>query len=231
MTRSLLMIVVLAACGGSSSTPSPAPAEVAPADTPSDAAVADAAGDMTAQAAGDAAAGVSHVLPGYDGIYQDNPTLQPWQVALMADSLRAHRRNEIYARYGRPFKNDAVRSAFEKEAWYKVADDYTDDWLTEADKANAKLIRSFEGEAPERTGQVGALMFMNDSELVISDDPSMYGFVGQERRYFTAGANHVVTWTGPEDRLDRSHPEVKDIELWSWDGSEWTRTPIPRPNG
>lgn len=230
MTRSFLMIVLLAACAGPSSNPSSAPDPVVPAETPDAAAAGDGAGDVTDGAAGDAAAGVSHVLPGYNGIYVDDPTLEPWQVALMAASQRSYRRNEIYARYGRPFKNDAVRSAFEKNTWYKVAEDYTDDWLTEADKANAKLIRSFEGEAPERDGQIGALMFMSDTELVISDDPSMYGFVGQERRYFTAGANHVVTWTGPE-RFERGHPAVKDVELWTWDGSEWSRTPIPRPKG
>ena len=56
-------------------------------------------------------------------------------------------RNEIYARYGRMFKDQALQNYFNSKSWYTPSirpEDFNEHWLNEYEKANAKLIKSFE---------------------------------------------------------------------------------------
>jgi YARHG domain len=53
-------------------------------------------------------------------------------------------RNLIYARRGRPFHSDLLRSYFQSVDWYKPDDKYTDARLTPLDKRNINLILSVE---------------------------------------------------------------------------------------
>ena len=64
-----------------------------------------------------------------------------------------------------------------------------------------------------------------------SDMPgSMYGFAGEERHFAARGGDRIVTWTGPA-AFDMTDPGLADAELWTWNGKDWERQPIPRPNG
>ena len=92
------------------------------------------------------------------------------------------------------------------------------------------LIKSFEGDSPKRDGSYGQLMFMNHSELIISDSDSMYAHEGEERYYAARGPNHVITWSGAPD-FNLENPAVKSPELWTWKGGSWTRSPVPLPQG
>lgn len=168
-------------------------------------------------------------LPGYTGPFANNAHLTPAQVAAWPAERLPYLRNEIYARYGRPFKNAKLRAHFMSQPWYREVPTYADHQLTPADQANAKLIRSFEGDSPSRKYQVGRLYFADATSLVISDDPSFYGFVGKERHYVSRGANHVITWTGSKT-FDLRDPSVRDAELWTWTGADWTNVPIQRPS-
>ena len=55
-------------------------------------------------------------------------------------------RNTIYARRGRTFKSDVLRSHFEGLDWYKAAPDYSDKLLTRNDTRNIGMIKSVENE-------------------------------------------------------------------------------------
>jgi tetratricopeptide (TPR) repeat protein len=53
-------------------------------------------------------------------------------------------RNEIFARYGRPFRSDDLHEYFTKKSWYKVNPNYSDDLLNSIDRHNILLIREVE---------------------------------------------------------------------------------------
>jgi hypothetical protein len=55
-------------------------------------------------------------------------------------------RNTIYARHGRQFRSELLRSYFEATDWYKSDSAYTDALLTAVDNRNIKLIRSLEDQ-------------------------------------------------------------------------------------
>jgi hypothetical protein len=137
------------------------------------------------------------------------------------------KRNEVYARYGRAFKSADLQAHFQASSWYMVVETYTDSQLTETDKANIALIRSFEAPPEPRDGMVGELMFINTEALVITDGSSMYGDDGGERHYVSRGTTYVVTWSGSAGFGTSS----EDLELWTWTGSTWTRQPVSPPAG
>ena len=65
---------------------------------------------------------------------------------LNADQLRFVR-NEIYARHGRIFTSDDLRTYFESQSWYHGTiqpENFTDDMLNEIERANVRLITEIE---------------------------------------------------------------------------------------
>ena len=221
MRHVLLCLTLLAACDASDPAPSTATATADKASMPS------AAGEV---AGSTSSAKNGAQLAGYNGIYANDPALSPARVAAWPTAQLRIKRNEIYARYGRRFKSADLNKHFGAQSWYRVSDSYSDALLTKNDKANVALIKSFEGDAPQRDGSYGQLMFMNDSELIISDGESMYAHEGEERYYASRGPNHVITWSGTQD-FDLKNPALQDPELWAWTGGDWTRSSIPLPQG
>lgn len=66
--------------------------------------------------------------------------------SMSSEELRIAR-NEIYARYGRMFKDQGLQNYFNSKSWYTPSvrpEDFNEQWLNEYEKANAKLIKSFE---------------------------------------------------------------------------------------
>lgn len=53
-------------------------------------------------------------------------------------------RNAVYARHGRTFKSVDLQSLWECYTWYKKNPNYNDDLLTETDKYNIEIIKSYE---------------------------------------------------------------------------------------
>ena len=53
-------------------------------------------------------------------------------------------RNAIYVRHGRIFKSEDLQALFNEYAWYTPDENYSDDKLTDTDRANIKLIQEFE---------------------------------------------------------------------------------------
>ena len=58
-------------------------------------------------------------------------------------------RNEIYARYGRKFKDETIQAYFNAKSWYRgmiEPDDFDHEWLNEIEKENANMILDYEKE-------------------------------------------------------------------------------------
>ncbi len=55
-------------------------------------------------------------------------------------------RNEIYARYGRPFKTHELHKYFISKKWYRVDTTFTESRLNDIERKNAELIRKMELE-------------------------------------------------------------------------------------
>lgn len=53
-------------------------------------------------------------------------------------------RNAVYARHGRRFASEDLQALFNEYAWYKVDEEYSDDKLTDTDRANIRLIQEHE---------------------------------------------------------------------------------------
>jgi len=68
---------------------------------------------------------------------------------LFTEDLR-RLRNEIYARRGRPFKDQELRDYFTSFDWYHPAASFDEKSLTPIEHANAELIRRMESEASSR---------------------------------------------------------------------------------
>ena len=62
---------------------------------------------------------------------------------LTKDQLRIMR-NAIYARHGKTFKSVDLQTLWESYPWYKKNPNYSDDLLTETDKYNIEIIKSYE---------------------------------------------------------------------------------------
>ena len=65
---------------------------------------------------------------------------------LTSDQLR-YVRNEIYARHGRIFTSEDLRTYFESQPWYHGTirpEDFTDNMLNEIERANVRLITEIE---------------------------------------------------------------------------------------
>lgn len=53
-------------------------------------------------------------------------------------------RNAVYAMHGRKFASEDLQALFNEYVWYKPDEEYSDDKLTEIDRANIRLIKEFE---------------------------------------------------------------------------------------
>jgi hypothetical protein len=84
------------------------------------------------------------VLPGYDGIWNRDTKISVLDILAFYPDRIPYLRNEIYARYGRPFVTPEYQAYFNRRHWYRIRSNYTDDWLSEADKYNAELLRAIE---------------------------------------------------------------------------------------
>ena len=79
--------------------------------------------------------------------YSDSQYLTDSDLWSMSSEELRIARNEIYARHGRMFKDQVLQNYFDSKSWYIPSvrpEDFNEQWLNEYEKANAKLIKSFE---------------------------------------------------------------------------------------
>ncbi|MDR1429297.1 MAG: YARHG domain-containing protein [Spirochaetaceae bacterium] len=132
------------------------------------------------------------VLQGYDGYWTRQGRINIFNLVRFYPDRLPFLRNEIYARYGRPFVNAEYQAYFNNQTWYHVRNNYTDNWLSADDRYNAEFIRSVEQPAlgfgdmvkklmqnVEYLGAGVALVFTSGEELLVQkgeEDPrDFYG--------------------------------------------------------
>ncbi len=138
-------------------------------------------------------------------------------------------RNEIFARHGRAFQSADLQAHFAATDWYEVDPDYSDDRLSDVERANVALIASFETDRDpiaigEFTGDPG--LFFTDAHWLhevtpvgLYEEPTPYEelMTGQHWR---AHGDWIVSWYG-EPELD---DEATGISLWKLDYDAKTAT-------
>ncbi|MEW5818699.1 MAG: YARHG domain-containing protein [Cyanobacteriota bacterium] len=67
---------------------------------------------------------------------EDLKDLSEWDLKVL--------RNEIYARHGRPFKSESLKSYFGSFDWYKESPSFSDKMLNQFEKQNAQIILNYE---------------------------------------------------------------------------------------
>jgi len=162
-------------------------------------------------------------LLGYDGVFANGYALTPAELAVMKPPRIGFLRNEVFARYGRAFNKDRYQEHFAKQAWYMENPHYDDAVLTEVDKANLELLKSFEGD-PERWAErilernqfkgMGRTLAFTDADTVViaKGVGDIYESETFERRWMARG-QWVITWEEPET----FRPGAKGARLWKLD--------------
>lgn len=96
--------------------------------------------DVTVTPPSDNNAGIEGYILSFSGTRivssDDLSGLTPWELKVA--------RNEIYARYGRPFVHKDLSCYFAKQSWYTLNPDYSDESLSEFDTKNAAIILNYE---------------------------------------------------------------------------------------
>jgi hypothetical protein len=123
-----------------------------------------------------------NVLSGYRGFWERNRSIRIFNLVDFYPDRLPFLRNEIYARYGRPFVNQIYRDYFRAQNWYEERSNFSDSWLSQNDRDNAALILSLEQSVKsiddiiplvlrniEYTGGEAVLTFTSRQELVWSD--------------------------------------------------------------
>lgn len=197
----MIITLLLLACGGPTATST----------TP----VAEAADEATEPAVATAA---------YDGRFANDPLLIAPQVAAIPPDQLRQARNEVFARHGRAFKSDDLRAHFRAQGWYGEDPNFNDAMLTDNDRANVALIKSFEGDSAAKKvmergeykndfGQL--LVFVDKSTAEVIDGSDMYNW-NRESRQWTALGEWIVTWEGPKT-WNPTDPKVDNAILWKLD--------------
>ncbi|OHD17272.1 MAG: hypothetical protein A2087_12275 [Spirochaetes bacterium GWD1_61_31] len=86
----------------------------------------------------------NRLLQGYTGFWTADTRIKLSQLFAVRDSMLPYLRNEIFARYGRPFTTAAYRNYFMAKSWYREVAAYNDSWVPANEKYNAELIKDLE---------------------------------------------------------------------------------------
>lgn len=76
----------------------------------------------------------------YDSSYR---LLNSVEASTLSSAQAQHAINEIYARYGRAFKNSQIRAYFQSTEWYIENPSYSDSYLNDIEKANITLLTKY----------------------------------------------------------------------------------------
>jgi len=137
-------------------------------------------------------------------------------IGMSAADLRLAR-NTLFARHGRAFQSEDLQAHFGGMDWYTVDDAYSDDRLTDAEKAQVALIASFEGEhnPTEKYEFTGTprIVFPDAASAVVVPSDDMYEGMIDPVNYSTHGS-WVMTWSGPRP-FDQT--TASDVALYRLD--------------
>ncbi len=104
------------------------------------------------------------VLPGYTGIY-NNPDVDIFDFLTVPQERIGQQRNEIYARYGRPFVTETYRAFFSTKPWYREKPAFTEAWLTPRERELAQGLLRLEKPAMAPSQYRQALLSLGQFQL------------------------------------------------------------------
>ena len=156
-------------------------------------------------------------------MFSGDPKLTPLNVSRYDPKQLPFIRNEIFARHGRAFKTPKFAKHFAAKGWYTIDPNYNDSKLTQNDKKNVALIKSFEGTNNKQFLALGELWFegedydknrllipMNDKEINIHRGDDMYHTDPSSFAYVLQG-EWFITFSGTLKRQKGSYT------LWRYD--------------
>lgn len=123
-------------------------------------------------------------LPDYSGFWGNEKEVNVLDLAEFYPERLPYIRNEIYARYGRPFTTPAYKEYFLGKSWYRVREDYSDAWLSKTDVKNAEFIRSIEQPALNFEDTIAAVL----KNIEYKNDDAVLTFTSRKN----------VIWTDPD---------------------------------
>jgi hypothetical protein len=92
------------------------------------------------------------LLQYYKGYYDGTRLMEFDSICSWSAKERATRKNEIFAKYGRPVPKGEIRNAFQATDWYIANPAYSGSMLTRTDLENLKRIEAFENRNTEDDG-------------------------------------------------------------------------------
>lgn len=147
-------------------------------------------------------ASAQSAAPGYGGFWKFPRQVGIFELLPYYPDRLGVLRNEIYARYGRAFTTDAYREYFQTQSWYRVDPDYTDDWLSANDRANAQFILSLEKPALSAEEARSAIL----RRLEYTSGDAILTFV----------SGNSVLWTDPNVDFGMYALNGYNVEKLSW---------------
>lgn len=136
-------------------------------------------------------------------------------IAQLSAAERRVARNEVFARHGRAFASEDLQAHFGAQDWYQVNADYSDDLLSDSEKAQVALIASFETDRdPVSTYQFSGeptLSFADAHTVIIGDFAAVYEGTASTHSYSTHG-DWVMAWNGTFPMTDAA-TEIAWYEL------------------
>ncbi|MDR1428646.1 MAG: YARHG domain-containing protein, partial [Spirochaetaceae bacterium] len=142
------------------------------------------------------------VLQGYDGYWTRQGRITIFNLVRFYPDRLPFLRNEIYARYGRPFASAEYQAYFNSQSWYRVRNNYTDNWLSADDRHNAEFIRSVEQAAPGFEDTVKTLL-------------QNVEYQGDDFVLIFSSKQNLLVQRGDRDSADVYGRNIEE-EWWSW---------------
>ena len=130
-------------------------------------------------------------LSEYSGFWENSRRIDIFDLMEYYPERLPFLRNEIFARYGRPFANQIYRDHFNAQSWYQEKSDFSESWLSQIDNENAAFIASVEQSIRnndeitaqvlsniEYSGEGVVITFTSRNELMWSDNDVDFGPYG-----------------------------------------------------
>jgi hypothetical protein len=148
-------------------------------------------------------------LPGYRGYWEKTGNINIIDLIEFYPDQLPYLRNEIFARYGRPFVNKTYQDYFRAKSWYQERSDFSESWLSQTERDNAEFIASVEQGAAKSLDDVTAQVLRN---IEYTGDSAAFG--GGAVLTFTS--RHDLVWSGREVDFGPYGVSGYDKETMAW---------------
>ena len=122
-----------------------------------------------------------NVLPGYSGYWENPRKINILDLIEFYPDQLPYLRNEIFARYGRPFTTKAYQDYFRARRWYQEKSNFSESWLSQIDRDNVNFIAAVE-QTMQTIEAVAALVLKN---IEYTDGRAILTFTSRQQVVWT----------------------------------------------